>query len=195
MKLKFLFLLLFCATFAQSQILSSKVAGVDITNLESYNNQDSIPSVVYKQDKMNDNRPLIIVNGKNQKYTSLQTVNPDWIESIEVKKSKNPEDGIYEHGEVHIFMKAKHKMEWISLNELKKKYIEDSDLPTMFMLDDEFISEAYESFFVDEKNILKLEVSEINQVETGIKFQLVQLLTRSKENIEKANEIRLKGNN
>jgi hypothetical protein len=76
----------------------------------------------------------------------------------------------------------------ISLTALVEKYTTLKNGRTIFIIDNELINDNYNKFFIDEKYIFKIIVDTIESVNIDV----VRLLTRSKENIEKSKEIRIR---
>ena len=52
----------------------------------------------------------------------------------------------------------------------------------------------YDEFNVDENYILKIEVQSVENSKENLNINVIRLITRTKENLEKANTIILKGN-
>ena len=81
----------------------------------------------------------------------------------------------------------------MTLNELKKQYTKLSDLPTVFLLNDEIINTNYDEFLVDEKFILKIEVETMENANEKLNLQFIKIITRTEENLKQANTIILRG--
>ncbi len=169
-----------------AQILTLKSVGISIDQA-----QDSIPKVIYINDFSDKDKPMIFIDEEKVHESLLATIDPHQIDSIYVLKSKSPDDGIYDHGEIHFSMKASFKNRVISLFELKNKYIKELNKPCVFTLDGKIIREDETEYLVNESYILKMEIEEVN-VKQVHPFIVIKLYTRSEENLEKERRIILR---
>lgn len=83
----------------------------------------------------------------------------------------------------------------ISLNNLKSNYIKPTEKSTIFKIDYDVINAEYDSFMVDENFILKIIVEDFQNKKEKLNVRFVNLITKTKENIRKSKEIRIRGNN
>jgi len=151
---------------------------------------DTILKVVYKSKKSQKKDPAYFINGKHIKGFNPVTIAPNNIDSITVFKEDFTIDTKSYYGQINIFLKKGYSPKWISLNDLKREYIKSVNTPTIFMLNNDFIKLDYSEFFIDEKYILKLEVESMHKQIGDI--QIVRILTKTEDNIKKANEIRIR---
>ena len=61
------------------------------------------------------------------------------------------------------------------------------------MIDGIIINADYDNFVVDENNLLKIIVDKLQNAKESIDLGLIKLLTKSDENLKKANEVILRG--
>lgn len=183
-----LFLLASTITFGQK--LSQKLSGKNIYSFEMYKMTDTIPKVFYTDSAEELKKPIMFLNGKDVTEKVFRALDPNDIEGIEVKKKPEIEN---HPGEIHITTKENCSPKFISLNELKMKYLENLEGPVLFILNEKPINSDYDNFVVDEKYILKILVSKIDNQKEGLDINIVTLITRTKENVEKANTIVLRG--
>jgi hypothetical protein len=149
--------------------------------------------VIYLVKDKPDRQPAYFIDGKHISETVIRTINPQLIDSISVvKKEITIEDKKY-YGQLYLKMKDNYKPKIISLTDLKTKYTEQSNTPSIFMIDDEIVKSDYCNFFVDENYILKMEIQNIVDEKEHLNVNIIRLITKTKENIEKANEIRIRG--
>jgi len=157
-----------------------------------------IPFSVFGQDEIKvkyiskdvDKRPLYFINGKIQTYQTIIPIDPAIIDSIRVEKEELEIEGKKYYGQIFINLKNESNFRLISLVDLAKKHTNIESGPTVFMIDDELIKGDYEEYLVDEKYILQIIVDTTN-IE-GQSMNVVRLLTKTKENIEKSNKIRIR---
>lgn len=152
--------------------------------------KDTVPQV-YIQQKNNDLLPLVYLNNKCVEYLYLKTIHPDLIEKIEIEKDSVNLNGNKYYGKIYISLKKGYKPVLMSLNELKRKYTETSK-PTIFTINREIIDEDYDKVVLDEKFIHSIEISDISISKEGINITMINIFTRTTENIENANRIYLR---
>ncbi len=149
--------------------------------------------VVYQQQTA-DPDVAVFLNGKLAMHVGMPMFDPNMIDHINVFKNDTTIDGHNYKGQLWIDLKKEYKPTFISLNKLKHKYTNVKDAPSIFMIDGQIIANNYNEMQVDEKYILKIEVSKIRNPEEKVDMDLIKLLTRSEENIRKSKEIIIRGN-
>ena len=173
-------------TFGQ---LTGKVKGLNINQPTTIN--DTVIKVVYKNDKISANPqpPALFFNGKLVSYSLLSTINPENITSVNVVKKDTIIDSIKYYGRISIQGKTTSNQNYISLNEFKLKYISPSENATVFQIDGNVIDNDYDKCLIDEKYILKVTVTLVDNPKEKIKLNIINLLTKSAKNIEESNQI------
>lgn len=137
---------------------------------------------------------LFFVNGNLVPNLVFRSITPNTLASIDVSKNDTVVSGHTYDGTIRMTLKDGYAPSFVSLTELKKKHTLFMPGPTIFMIDAQFIHGNHDKLMVDEKDILKIEVSRINvSGDSQTAVNVVKLLTRSEENIKKSKEIRLKG--
>ncbi|MEY4963984.1 MAG: hypothetical protein RLZZ323_1303 [Bacteroidota bacterium] len=191
-------IILLVITASYSQKLSGKVPGLTISKPE-YSMNDSIIRVVYKTPRLNSTKkPAVYINGTLVKEINLLTINPNEIESINIEKEEIEIDTI-KYGE-KIFIKTKDSYRYnprylISLNNLKSKYLKSLKGPVIFQIEEEKILDDYDQYQVDEKYILKLVVEHFENKKEKLNLHTVKIILKTEENVKKANEIIIRGEN
>jgi len=89
--------------------------------------------------------------------------------------------------------KSTYKPKLISLNKLKLKYTNLKQNSTIFKIDNEIVNADYENYLVDEKYILKIDIEKFENRTEKLIFNIINLITKTEENIKKANTIILRG--
>ena len=191
MKFKFsLIIVLFSmTTFGQ---LTGKVKGLNISKSASVN--DTVIKVVYNNNKIsnNPNPPAIFFNGKLVSYSLLSTINPESITSVNVIKKDTIIDSVKYFGKIMIQGKTPSKYNYMSLSEFKSKYVSSSENVPVFQIDGTIVDDNYDSYLIDEKNILRVVVTPVDNPKQKIKIDFINLLTKSTKNIEESNQIILR---
>ena len=77
----------------------------------------------------------------------------------------------------------------MTLNEFKSKYVSSSENVPVFQIDGTIVDDNYDTYLIDEKNILKVVVTPIENTKQKIKIDFINLLTKSAKNIEESNQI------
>jgi len=152
---------------------------------------DTVPMVVYSKTESVVRQPAFYINGKLSSQTRLKTTDPMLIDSIHIEKKEIEIEGKIYYGQVFLKMKREYNPQIISLTDLVEKYTNIKSGHTIFMIDNDFIKDDYDQCLVDEKYLLKIIVDTIEKGKENV--NVVRLLTKSKENIEKAKEIRIRG--
>ena len=153
----------------------------------------SSPRVVYQDNSEEVAPPACFVNGNFIHYHQLKTIDPQQIATIDVLKETMTVEEVKYHGRLNIQLKEGYEPAWMTLSELREKYLEQTDSPAIFLLDEEVINEAADEFRVDENYILQIKVSTAENSDLGHPLQIIHLWTRTKKNIDKLNTILIRG--
>jgi len=114
----------------------------------------------------------------------IETFKPTQIEKIDIVKNK-----------VYITLKKDVPYNFVSLQSLSNKYLKTRENKgVLYTVDGKLITDA--ETWINEKNILSISVAADQKVSAlpGGKATIFKILTRSKENIENANKIYIRGN-
>jgi len=153
-----------------------------------YSEDDTIPILVDLNNTRNEYSPQFYLNENMIDGHILQTLDSKKIDEVIVEKDEISSSGI-----VYIKTKRNYEPKFISLNELKLKYI---DIPintsTLFMLNGNVINRDFDEFFVDENYILKIEFQNVYNSKESLDIFVINLITRTKENLAKANTIKIR---
>jgi hypothetical protein len=167
--------------------LTGKVPGLNITKPVTVN--DTVIKVVYKNNKISKNPPAVFFNSKLVSFDLLKTINPESIATVNVIKRDTIIDSVKYYGQLYIQGKITNNHNYMSLNEFKLKYISPSDNFPVFQIDGNIVDNDYDTCLVDEKYILKVIVTPIENTKQKIKIDFINLLTKSAKNIEESNQI------
>ena len=124
--------------------------------------------------------------------SSMGTVDSNKIESLKVEKEEFEINEKKYYGKILLKIKTDYKPNFIKINELFEKYLTLDSNPVVLQIDNKTIKD-FDELIVDEKFILKIEIDKIKTDKNGNQINLVKLVTKTPENIEKANEIRIRG--
>ena len=205
MKKLVIIILLFTTTFCFGQLDPRPPLGVEVGKKKGPQYSKTSPIKVMNLDSVTfllSGHPRFIVNGKHYDQARLTRVNPESVKEVTIDKKRGEHSfqGKQYYGEVHITLK--HEPEFISLTDLEKKYIPKNDydmLSTIFFEDGILLKGNYDKIMVDQKNILKIEFERLHiryskRQREFLNGVVVKIFSRSEENIKKANEIMIRGN-
>jgi hypothetical protein len=176
--------------FGQIDYLNPKV--VNKSNKFEKTGNDTIPQVTDVNSNTSDRKPAYYINGKYINETIIKTINPQLIDSIHIVKKDVEIEGNQYYGLIYILLKKDYTPKLIS-QDLKLKYTNLINAPSIFMIDNEIISEDYNKCIVDEKYILKIIVEKVVIKEESLQVNIIRLLTKTEANIRKSKEISIRG--
>lgn len=178
---------------AFGQIKSENVKGLKITKQETVSENDTIITVNYLNKIESNRKPAYFINGELTNESVLKTLNPSIIATVNVEKGNIEIENVNYDGKLYIVTKSTYKPKLISLSNLKLKYTSIKENSTIFKIDNEIINADYGNYVVDENYILKINVEKFESSEEKLKFNIVNLITRTEENIKKSKEIIIRG--
>ena len=194
MKLLFIFLVMFAATNSFGQITNGKPPGIILADTGKNPNRDTTLRVIHVDRNKVERQPAFIVNGKYVMNQSLlNSLNPNWIENIQVAKGDTIINNVQYIGIIRIKTKSDYNPKTISLTELKNKYTEFKNKPVIFMIDGNIVNADYDNYVIDENNVLTIIVDKFQNTKESIDWGLIKLLTKSEENIKKRQQTILRG--
>ncbi|GLR16174.1 hypothetical protein [Portibacter lacus] len=196
MRLSILLVLIFTAnTIILSQVkiedrLFGMVPGKKIT--KQFSENDTIPKVFYPNQN-SSNKALISIDGQMVGSNSSAIIEAENIESLSVEKKVMNFQGREYEGHIIIKTKKNYTPKIISLEQLISKYTDLDDGQYICELDYKIINGEIKDVFVDEKYIMKIDVSQLNNLKAHKDLYFVSVLTRNAYNLEKANTIIIRG--
>jgi len=154
---------------------------------------DAMPKVSYINPYDSDPSPAVFINGNYTSETIIKTINPDSIGSINIIKGNIEIGGKKHNGQIYIQLKENYHPNLISLNDLKLKYTNLGEMPSVFMINNVIVYGNYSKCIVDEKYILNITVENFVNKEENLNFNIIKLITNTEENIKKSKEIKIRG--
>ncbi|MCR8668514.1 hypothetical protein NO995_12540 [Aestuariibaculum sp. M13] len=168
-------------TFGQNQNFREYSEDSKISVFYDFQNKETRPVAIYVNDKFVG------------EVLTMNFVPTKQIESIHVEKENYTINGIEYYGKIYIKTKAGYKPKFILLKDLKAKYLKLDSKPVIYQIDEDIVNVNDEKFIVNEKFILKIHVQKIFTKKYS-EINLVKIITKTPENIKKANEIKIRGN-
>jgi len=186
-----LFILIGLSANIYGQSLPDSIVGVQITDRFKYSIHDSIPVVRYLDEAKAERNTLLYLNGVLVDRHYFTTLDPNRIKEITVEKPASDEEDY--DGKIFVTLKEEYTPSWISLNDLAGKYLDlNKGKSALFMINEKIIDDDYDTFHVDEKYILKIEVKTLTNTEEELDLNVIKLVTRTKEHLDQANTIILR---
>ena len=176
--------------FAQAPANKVNVTGLRLNEMSI---NDTSLKVMYADSAGNNSKPAYFVNHQFVSETLLTTLNPMLIADINVIKKNAWFNNIEYDGQIQITTKNNYQPQVISLHQLKEKYTNLKNKPAIFMIDGVIINGDYDSYVVDESNLLRIIIDKVENTKENIDLGLIKLLTKSEENIKKSKQIRIRG--
>jgi len=162
---------------------------------QNYNNKQKASDIkiIYKDQSKHHSQNKPVAYFVNRSFVGANVIfNPNDIKSVRVEKGTFEKNGKSYFGKILITTKPDSHPDFISIRKLTSLTYDKS--PILFQIDENVIDQDYNDYFVDKNFILKIEINKIKTTENKIKINLIKIITKTKDNIKKANEIRIRGN-
>ncbi|MDR1974234.1 MAG: hypothetical protein LBQ31_06120 [Bacteroidales bacterium] len=189
------------ADTASSKPISKDVVAINALK-NYYPGADTVSSkikVIYKDETKKygrNNDPAYIVNGaliNSEHFPKLASIKPENIKEIKVASVDTQIGNSKYHGIIFITTKDDYKPKPVSLNDLKLKYTNIRGKSTVFQIDGNIVNGDCHEYFIDENYILQIIVDKFENKNEGLSFDIINILTKSEENIKKSKEVRIRG--
>lgn len=159
--------------------------GLKVSSFQSYTMDDRKPRIIYHKQQ---DKPILMLNGQEKAFELIKTLNPDKLESFSVEKRATV-DGVQTKDKMIITTKSKRSTSVISLPDLLKKYKIPKSGRMIFSIDGEIVNENVEAMHVDESHLMQITVINLDKVDANGDLVYLKILTRTPENLKKANTI------
>ena len=128
---------------------------------------------------------------------SMEYIDPNEIESINVVKKDTTVNGVLYRGQINITSKNPKKYDFLTLEKIKTEFTKIKSNDVIYMVNGVFIKDNIDTFKLDRNYILKVEVTNseefYNLRESTAKFDIINILGKTKENLDHKNKILLRG--
>jgi hypothetical protein len=119
------------------------------------------------------------------------------IESVNVVKKDTLIKKVLYQGQLYITSKNPKKYNFISLHQIKSEYTKIKSNDVIYMVNGVFIKDNIDTFKLDRNYILEVEVTNseafYNLRKSDTKFDIINILGKTKENLENKNKVLLRG--
>lgn len=141
--------------------------------------------------------PAMFFDSKLVSSASMQSIDPNEIKTVNVIKKDTTINGFTYRGQINITSKNPKKYDFISLEQIKSEFTKIKSKDVIYMLNGSFIKDNIETFKLDRNYILKVEVTNseafYNLRKSDTKFDIINILGKTKENLENKNKVLLRG--
>lgn len=145
----------------------------------------------------NTETPAIFLDSTLIATKMIEYIDPIEIGSINVVKKDTTINGVLSRGQIHITSKNPKKYDFISLDQIKSEFTKIISNDVIYLVNGEFIKDNIETFKLDRNYILKVDVTNsetfYNLRKSDAKFDIINILGKTKENLENKNKILLRG--
>ena len=143
------------------------------------------------------NEAAYVLDSKLVSQKTINYISPDEIDSVNVKKSDTTINNKHFSGLVRVTTKNPDKLDFLNLEQIKNGYTSIKKSDVVYMINGEFIKDDVNTILLDRNYILKVEVTNsqdfYNLRESKNKFEIINILGKTKENLDKKNTIILRG--
>lgn len=156
-----------------------------------------LSSTLFFGQKKTTEEPAIFLDSTQVANNMMQYIDPNEIESVNVDKKDVWINGKLYHGQIYITSKNPTKYNFITLDQIKSEFTKIKSSEIIYMINGEFIKEDLKALVLDRNYILKVEVTNSNYFynlrESDIKFDIINIILKTKENLDAKNNIILRG--
>lgn len=128
---------------------------------------------------------------------TIKYIPAEEIESVHVDKKNVRINGKSYAGQIHITSNNPTKYDFISLDQIKSDYTDIKKSDVIYMINGEFMKENSATFKLDRHYILTVEVTNSSELynfrKSDTKFDIINILGKTKENLDNKNKILLRG--
>lgn len=161
--------------------------GLNVSSSQPYKMGDKKPRIIYS-DLSRREQSVLILNGQETTFEMIKTLNPDKIESFFIEKGDI--SGIVKTKDrIIVKTKPNKSSDMISLVDLIKKYKIPKRDRMILSIDGELINENAGVMQFDESNLMQVSVISLDKVDQDGDLIYLKILTRTPENVKKANII------
>jgi len=157
--------------------------------LKFFLEKDTVIRISYIKEKKERKIPAYFVNGILVNPSLLSTIDINAIEDLNIKNDSIEIGGQKYYGQFHVKLKNNFSFKPISINDLKKKYLDLPEDKSIIMIDNKIVYDDYKDFVLNEIGIYKITIQLFENKEENLRFNIIKLITRSEKNIKEENMI------
>lgn len=146
-------------------------------------NNGFVDTTVFTKVTRKKSDPVTVYIG-TEKFTGVPFFDVDEVEALDVQRGS-------EGGSILLTMKKGIHLQFLSINDIQKKYAIPSNASTIWMLNNEFVTEP-DHFKIDSSYLYKIKLEEVPTAIADANTTVVRMFTRSKENINEFTKLRIR---
>lgn len=147
--------------------------------------------------QIKNEQPAMFLDSVFVANNTIEYMEPNEIESINVIKKNTTINGVLYYGQIYITSKNPKKYDFISLEQVKSEFTKIKGIDVIFMINGALIKNNIETLKLDRNYILSVEVTNsdafYNLRKSDIQFDIINILGKTKENLDHKNKILLRG--
>jgi hypothetical protein len=141
--------------------------------------------------------PAVFFDSNLIARNAIEYINQNEIESLNVVKKDTTINAVLFRGQLYITSKNPKKYNFMSLEQIKFEFTQIKRNDVVYMVNGVLIKDDIEAFKLDRSYILNVEVTNseafYNFRKSDTKFDILNILGKTKENIETKNKFLLRG--
>ncbi|CAH0295553.1 hypothetical protein [Chryseobacterium sp. Bi04] len=138
------------------------------------------------------NNIAYFVNTKHYNYLFFQSLDINKIGNVNIVNKNIAVDGKNYSGAMYMSTKNNYQPQAIDLKDIKSKYAKDQSLPCQYFFNGSLIQDLERNYSIDNNNILEVSSHIYENKEENLKINIIEIFTKSEENIRKSKEIILR---
>ncbi len=142
-------------------------------------------------------QPAVFIDLTLVARNAIEYIDSNEIESVNVIKKDTTINGAVYHGQLYITSKNLKKYDFISLDQIKSEYTKIKSNDVIYMVNGALIKNNIETFKLDRNYILEVEITNTetfyNLRKSDTKFDIINILGKTKENLDTKNKMLLRG--
>jgi hypothetical protein len=141
--------------------------------------------------------PAVFFDSNLIARNAIEYINQNEIESLNVVKKDTTLNAVLFRGQLYITSKNPKKYNFMSLEQIKSEFTKIKNIDVIYMVNGVFIKDNIETFKLDRNYILEVEVTNseafYNLRKSDTKFDIINILGKTKENLENKKKVLLRG--
>ncbi|MFV8377760.1 hypothetical protein [Flavobacterium sp. LB3R33] len=141
--------------------------------------------------------PAVFIDTNLIARNAIEYINQNEIESVDVVKKDTIINAVLFRGQLFITSKNPKKYDFISLEQIKSEFTKIKSNDIIYMVNGVLIKDNIDTFKLDRNYILEVEVTNseafYNLRKSDTKFDIINILGKTKENLDNKNKILLRG--
>jgi hypothetical protein len=141
--------------------------------------------------------PAVFIDLNLVPSNTIEYINQNEIESMKVVKKDTTINTVLYRGQLYITSKKPKKYDFISLEQIKSEFTKIKSNDVIYMVNGKLIKDNVVTFKLDRNYILEVEVTNseafYNLRKSDTKFDIINILGKTKENLENKNNTLLRG--